>query len=115
MKKLLRIIVADDHKLVRRGLVSLLEEMEIAASVAEVANGKEALDLLQSNTPGISDFDDLILMDVEMPVMDGIAATCQISALYPRVKVLMLTMMNNSAIIRQSIAAGAKGFVFKNA
>src|SRR4030095_14099499 len=58
---------------------------------------------------------DLVLMDVEMPGMDGITATGKIAESYPGVKVLMLTMMNNPATIRQSIAAGAKGFVYKNA
>lgn len=111
MLPVLHIIVADDHTLVRRGLVSLLSE--IAASVTEAANGKEVLDLLSKEVPGKNY--DLVLMDVEMPVMDGISAVARISKDFPGVKVLMLTMMNNAVTIRQCIASGAAGFVYKNA
>jgi DNA-binding NarL/FixJ family response regulator len=111
MLPVLHIIVADDHTLVRRGLVSLLSE--IAASVTEAANGKEVLDILSKEVPGKNY--DLVLMDVEMPVMDGITAVACISKDFPGVKVLMLTMMNNAVTIRQCIASGAAGFVYKNA
>ncbi|MEO6168889.1 MAG: response regulator transcription factor [Chitinophagales bacterium] len=113
MKNPLRIIIADDHTLVRKGLVSILEEMQIAQSLTEAANGKEVMDLLGAS-PQLPDYD-LVLMDVEMPVMDGITASSKIKQEYPSVNVLMLTMMNNPATIRQCIASGAKGFVYKNA
>ena len=112
MKKF-SIIVADDHGLVRKGLAALLEEMEIAEDITEAANGLEVLDILASNKypPAYN----LILMDVEMPEMDGITAVRKIAESYPDIKTIMLTMMNNPSTIRKCIAAGAKGFVYKNA
>jgi two-component system response regulator NreC len=113
MKKPLRIIIADDHALVRRGLVSILQEMKMAETFAEAGNGEEVLSMLDAMEDQ-QQFD-LVLMDVEMPQMDGITAAAKISESFPTVKVLMLTMMNNTATIRKCIAAGAKGFVYKNA
>jgi DNA-binding NarL/FixJ family response regulator len=102
-----RILIADDHALFRDGLRSLLtaEGHEV---VGEARNGAEAVALARELTP------DLILMDVQMPELDGIAATRAIAADMPQLKIVMLTASEEEAKLFDAIKAGAQGYLLKN-
>lgn len=105
----IKIIIAEDHELVRRGFVALLEKLEFIQLVGEAANGKQVLELLRNGNLA-----DVVLMDIEMPVMNGIEAAEMIMRNYRTVKIIMLTMMNDKDVIEEAIEKGAKGFLFKN-
>ena len=104
-----RILLADDHELVRKGICSLIELYHEFQVVAEAANGREALNYLKENPV------DLVLLDIEMPVMNGIETIIRIKENWKNLPVMMLTMQNNPEMLRQSIAAGATGYIHKNA
>jgi DNA-binding NarL/FixJ family response regulator len=102
-----RILIADDHSLFRDGLRSLLtaEGHEV---VGEAKNGREAVALARQTNP------DLILMDLSMPDVDGIAATKIISAELPQLKVVILTASESDATLFEAIKSGAQGYLLKN-
>jgi DNA-binding NarL/FixJ family response regulator len=102
-----RILIADDHALFRDGLRSLLTAHGHEV-VAEARNGKEAIALAHQSQP------DLVLMDVAMPELDGIAATRQLTSELPGVKVVVLTASETDANLFDSIKAGAHGYLIKN-
>lgn len=105
----IKILVVDDHALMRdgiRALLSLSNDMEI---IGEAADGREFLDKVQELSP------DVVVMDVAMPVMDGLEATRRIKKKNPRVKVLVLTQYDNREYILSAIKAGADGYVPKKA
>jgi DNA-binding NarL/FixJ family response regulator len=104
-----RIVVVDDHDLVRSGLKALLSTQEGLTIVGEAANGREALDLCGRVRP------DLVLMDVRMPDMDGLAATREIKLRFNDVSVLILTTYENEDYLLEAIRAGAAGYVLKDA
>lgn len=108
METNIKVIIADDHHLVRKGFRALLEEIPGIRVVGDVANGLELLDLLENSSA------DVILLDVEMPGMGGIEACGKIQAQFADNKVIMLTMRNEAEIVKQSVANGARGFLFKN-
>ncbi len=101
-------MLVDDHKLIRDGVKSYLERNKNFQVVAEATNGKEAIELLKAVQV------DLIIMDINMKVMDGISCTKEVLRLYPEKKVLALTMLNESQHIKQMLAAGAAGYLLKN-
>lgn len=103
----MRVLIADDHALFRDGLRSLLEARRIEV-VAEAANGQEAVDLSRSLRP------DVVLMDLTMPGLDGLAATKMISAELPTVKVVVLTASEDDADLFEAIKSGAQGFLPKD-
>jgi two-component system nitrate/nitrite response regulator NarL len=105
---MIKIIIADDHHLFIEGIHSLIKSMKNMEVVAEVANGKELLAKLVT-TPC-----DIILMDINMPEMDGIEATKQVRANYPGIKILMLTMFSNKEYIEKLLRVGANGYLLKN-
>lgn len=105
----IRIMVVDDHALFRRGLISLLDEMPEFMVVGEASNGQEALDSIQKILP------DVLLLDINMPVMDGIQALAAIRKLLPEQKILMLTISQNDDDLIDAIVAGANGYLLKNA
>lgn len=105
----IRIALADDHKIVRDGIKTLLESQPEITVVAEASNGKEILEKVDEN--GI----DLVIMDINMPEMDGITATKGLKEKHPNVKVLALTMSNDDLHVRQMIQAGASGYIMKSA
>jgi DNA-binding NarL/FixJ family response regulator len=105
----IKILLADDHKIVRDGIKLMLESQPGIEVVAEVSNGKEALEILDDTLI------DLVVMDINMPEMDGITATKEIKEKYNDVKVLALTMSNDDLHIRQMIQAGASGYIMKSA
>ncbi len=104
-----RIIVADDHHLVRTGLSAQLEREPDLVVVAEAENGQEALKLTRLHEP------DLILMDVRMPVMDGLEATRAIKRELPEVSVLIVTTHESQDYLLEALRAGAAGYVLKEA
>lgn len=104
----IKILIADDHHVVRRGLVFFLKTQELIEVVGEAGNGKEAVDLARNLNP------DLILMDLIMPEMDGIQATRIIKAEKPEVKILMLTSFADQEHVIPAIEAGASGYQLKD-
>jgi len=102
------IIIVDDHTLFRNGLRILLNNMNDYQVVAEAANGKQFLDLLETHTP------DLVLLDINMPVMDGIEAATIAHQKYPGLKIITLSMYGEEDYYYKMVDAGVKGFVLKN-
>jgi len=103
-----RIVVVDDHALFRRGLVGLLSEMPEFEVVGEAADGHEVLELINRTNP------DLILLDVNMPVMDGIATVQALRQNGQTVKIIMLTISKKDDDLLGAIKAGADGYLLKN-
>jgi DNA-binding NarL/FixJ family response regulator len=103
----MRVLIADDHDLFRDGLRSLLEARGIDV-VGEARNGREAVDLARQHAP------DIVLMDLSMPEMGGLAATRLISAELPDVKVVVLTASEDDADLFEAIKSGAQGYLLKN-
>jgi len=104
-----RILIADDHELVRDGFRRLLGYEEDLEVVGEARDGREAVDLCRSLDP------DLVLMDVRMPKMDGLEATRVIKAEQPAIGVLVVTTYDNPDYLLEAIKAGAAGYVLKDA
>jgi DNA-binding NarL/FixJ family response regulator len=105
---MLRIIITEDHDILREGLRSLLKDEESIQVVADAPNGKVLLDYLQT-TPV-----DVVLMDINMPVMNGIEATKIIAQEHKNVKVLILSMLDNVNYLNQLMRAGAHGYLLKS-
>ena len=108
MAKTYRIVLADDHILVRSGLSRILQEEPHLEIVAEVGDGLELLSALNKIKP------DLIILDVSMPNLRGIEAIPEIRRMRPKVKVLILTMHKEEEYLYQAISAGANGYVLKD-
>src|SRR5918998_5222155 len=105
----IRIMITDDHALVRDGLQSMLDDEPGLEVVGEAQNGREAFQLCRSLRP------DLVLMDVRMPEMDGLEATRAIKREHPEVGVLIVTMHDNPDYMFEAIKGGAAGYVLKDA
>jgi DNA-binding NarL/FixJ family response regulator len=103
------ILVADDHFIVRMGLIALVNTEPNMVVVAEAADGNQAVDLFGKHKP------DLVLMDLRMPIKDGIEATIEIRARDPAARVLMLTTFDGDTDIHKALQAGAQGYVLKSA
>lgn len=104
----IRIIVADDHFVVRMGLSALVNTEPDMEVVGEAVDGVQAVNLYAQTKP------DLVLMDLRMPVKDGIQATKDIRTRFPEARVLMLTTFDGDTDIHRAIQAGAQGYVLKN-
>jgi two-component system, NarL family, response regulator LiaR len=104
-----RLLIADDHALVREGLRTMLSGEDDIQVIAEVRDGREALSSCRELRP------DLVLMDVRMPVMDGLEATKRIKEEMPQVSVVMVTMHENPDYLFEAVKAGAAGYVLKDA
>jgi DNA-binding NarL/FixJ family response regulator len=107
--KKIKIIIADDHHLVREGLRSILEHDPDFQIIGEASNGREVVALTKKICP------DIILMDVSMPQLNGLEATRQIQRDCPEIKILALSVSEDEEIIRQMLAAGAMGYLTKYA
>jgi DNA-binding NarL/FixJ family response regulator len=106
---MIRLLIADDHAVVRTGLRQLVGTFEDVELVGEAANGEEAVALCAEREP------DVVLMDLEMPVLDGIEATRQIVAVQPGVAVVVLTSFSDRDEILRALDAGAVGYLLKDA
>jgi DNA-binding NarL/FixJ family response regulator len=104
----IRVLIVDDHALIRRGLAELLDATPDIRVVGSVADGTQAADAALEHEP------DVVLMDLSMPGMDGIDATSQVLALRPQTKIVMLTSFSEHARIRAALAAGAVGYLLKD-
>ena len=102
------LLIVDDHEIVRSGIKRLVENNAKLNIVADLASGEEAYHFLQKNTV------DLVIMDISMPGKGGIETTNQIKKRFPKIKVLMLSMHDNSMIIDKAMKAGANGYILKN-
>ena len=103
----IRVLLADDHALVREGLRMILEAHRDLAVVGESASGLETVELALDLVP------DVVLMDIAMPDLDGIAATARLQQLAPAVKVVVLSMHASSEHVHRALRAGARGYVVK--
>ena len=106
--KLLSVILVDDHQLFREGLKLILQNLPYINEIREASNGKEYLELLNSSTP------DIVFIDIEMPVLNGIDATHQSLIKYPNLNIIGLSMYGDEEYYSKMIEAGAKGFILKN-
>ncbi len=104
-----RILLVDDHLLVRAGLRTLLEQMTDTEVIGEASNGREALEIIKANPP------DIVLMDITMAEMNGLVATAQITHECPQVRVIMLSMHATKEYVTQALQAGASGYLLKDA
>ncbi len=104
----IKILLADDHKIVRDGLRSLLEKLPDMEVVADVADGRTAVKLTQELAP------DIVIMDISMPDLNGIEAARQIVAHSQRVKILMLSMHSDGRFVKEVFKVGAAGYLLKD-
>ena len=105
--EIISVAIADDHVIFRKGLRTILNEIQEVKVVAEASNGQELLDILKENQA------DIVLMDIKMPVMDGLEATEKILKKYPNIKIIALTMHEEIGYFNKMIEAGAIGFLLK--
>jgi DNA-binding NarL/FixJ family response regulator len=103
----IRVVVADDHQIVRDGLVSLLGALDGMEVVGTAADGREALHVVEETRP------DVVVMDIQMPHLDGIEATRFITGNHPEVRIVMLTMNEDDETVMSAIRAGASGYLLK--
>ena len=104
-----KVLIADDHAMVRQGIASFLQMSEECEVVGEAADGVEAIDAVKRTKP------DVVLMDISMPRLGGLEATLEIKKSYPAVKVLVLTQYEDTVYIRRFFKAGASGYLPKKA
>lgn len=105
---MIRVLIVDDHQLVRQGVIALLNKAQDISIAGEARDGKEALESAGHLRP------DVVLMDIEMPRMDGLRATRELLARQPDSKVLILSMRSDESVVRDAAKAGARGYLFKN-
>lgn len=105
----IKLLIADDHPFFRQGISLFLDDTSEIEIKAEADNGQIALDTIKKD----NDFD-VILMDLQMPEMDGIEATAQIKSDYPSIKVLILTSFNSWSKVYEALKAGADGYIMKD-
>lgn len=105
----IRILMADDHPVVRAGIRGMLETQPDFEVIAEAENGKEAVEAASKLTPGV------ILMDLRMPIMEGVEAISKIKAQHPEIHILVLTTYDTDADIVRAVEAGATGYLLKDA
>jgi len=105
----LRVILVDDHNLVRAGFRSLLENIPEVEIVAEAENGYSALELIRTHKP------DMVLMDIALPDITGLDVTAQVIQEYPSIKVVLLSMYDNEEYVLRALEIGAAGYLLKDA
>lgn len=105
----IRVLLADDHTILRDGIRALLDDQADIEVIGEAEDGLSTVKMVAKLKP------DVVIMDIAMPMLNGLEATRQIQRDYPQVKVLILTMHENEEYIRQVLAAGALGYVLKDA
>jgi DNA-binding NarL/FixJ family response regulator len=105
----IKVLLADDHTILRDGIRALIDGQDDMVVIGEAEDGQSAVRLVTRLTP------DVVVMDIAMPLLNGLEATRQIRRDFPQIKVLILTMHENEEYIRQVLAAGALGYVLKDA
>ncbi len=105
----IRIIIADDHQMMRQGLRALLALAPDIQVVAEASNGQEVLELVRKNTGAT------VLLDLDMPVLNGLDTTIALTRQFPGTRILMLTMHAEPALVKRCVQAGAAGYLLKTA
>jgi DNA-binding NarL/FixJ family response regulator len=105
----LKILIADDHALLRGALAALLSKLPDVETVMEADDGRQALRLVKEQQP------DLVLMDIDMPELNGLEATQRIHADFPKIKIIILSMHEREDFVAQALKAGASGYLLKNA
>jgi len=103
----LRLLIVDDHKIFRDGLKLLLAQFPFVGALEEASNGREFLDQLETSLP------DIVLMDINMPVMGGIEATKEALKRYPELKIIVLTTFHDEDYVEQMMMAGVEGYMLK--
>lgn len=103
----LKVLIADDHEIVRQGLRSMLEAQRECQVVGEAGDGRQAVTLTKELNP------DVVILDIGMPTLNGLEATRQILKMRPQTKVLILTMHESDSVIREVLDAGARGYILK--
>ena len=106
---MLKILIADDHAIVRTGLRTLLKAEPTMELVGEATGGYEALEMVEKTRP------DILLLDLSMPDLDGISVTRETKRRFPDVRIMILTVHEDQAMLREAIRAGASGYVLKQA
>jgi DNA-binding NarL/FixJ family response regulator len=104
----IKIILADDHRIFRDGIKSLLSDNDFINIIGEASSGNELLDMLKSHKP------DMVIVDITMPGLSGIEVSKQISSLYPEMKIMILSMHTDEDFVINSIKAGARGYLPKD-
>jgi len=105
----IRVLLADDHRLMRAGLRALLKSLELVQVVAEAGDGHEAIQLAEQHQP------DIVIMDIGMPGLNGLEAAAKMVKLTPAPRIIMLSMHANEEYVRRSLQAGAAGYLLKGA
>src|SRR5690349_17966248 len=107
--KTVRVVLADDHDLVRSGIKALLSMVEGVEVIAEARDGRELITLVESLAP------DIVMTDISMPGMDGITAIAEIHAKLPTTRMLVLSMYDTVDFVKRAVASGACGYLMKDA
>ena len=105
---MVRVLLADDHEVLRRGLRQIIEDQPGWTVCGEAATGREAVDLATQEKP------DIAVVDISMPELNGLEATRQIRRASPRTEVLVFTMHENESLVREVLSAGARGYLMKS-
>ncbi len=105
---MIRVLIADDHQLMRQGLRALLDKANDIQVVAEARDGQEAIEQVERLTP------DVVLMDIAMPGLDGLRATERLTTRHSNTRVVILSMYSDETLVRQAVRNGAKGYLVKN-
>ena len=104
-----RVVLADDHDLVRAGIQGLIELLPDVEVIAQAGSGEELLAALERVQP------DLVITDIHMPGMDGVEAVARIRSRHPRLPILVLSMFDTAEMVQRAVASGANGYLMKNA
>ncbi|MFN8357439.1 MAG: response regulator transcription factor [Spirosomataceae bacterium] len=108
MSQKIRVAIADDHVLFRKGMTKILQQSDYLEIILEAGNGQELIELIKTNLP------DVILMDLQMPILDGIKATEHVKQHYPHVKVVVLSMHDEDNFVTHLMELGANGYLLKD-
>jgi DNA-binding NarL/FixJ family response regulator len=103
----IRVLIADDHDILRQGIIALLDKHDIVEVVGEASDGRDAVAQAKQLNP------DVVIMDISMPLMDGVEATRRLRKSHPKIKILMLTIYGDKEKVQSSVKAGAAGYVPK--